>query len=444
MKKSLFKKPAWSNTRPSTANEDNDDLFRQSDETYTKVVADKQRRKAERKERERLEKEAKEAEVASRAKRRKTSESDGVEVGESKEEKEDKRSMSLGREPELDGDKIGRVDGASRRIPLLVSHSDSGELHSPASIHSAFEESKAGVVVDLEDLDDPEVDAVTVSELVPVEDEDSEQDEEFKELKRKAREKARLQNLGIYRASPGLESRSNSQQISSQGDGSRSNGPSQMPPRPPSPDPVLQIFITSPIENTKALIVQRKLSQALREVRKAYCEKQKFPPEFAERTFFVYRGIRTFDTTACKNLGIHVEPDGSISDGGGGLSSIEGHRINMELVTTEIFETQRREKARHLSADIDEDDEQIEEQGPKKDAEPDIRLFLKSKGLEEVKITVKPSTTVARLIAVFRSQRNIGEEKAVALVFDGDRLASGSTAADNDLDDMDSIEVHIK
>jgi hypothetical protein len=116
----------------------------------------------------------------------------------------------------------------------------------------------------------------------------------------------------------------------------------------------------------------------------------------------------------------------------------------MELVTTEIFETQRRQKARHLSADIDEDDEQIEEQGPKKDAEPDIRLFLKSKGLEEVKITVKPSTTVARLIAVFRSQRNIGEEKAVALVFDGDRLASGSTAADNDLDDMDSIEVHIK
>lgn len=440
MKKSLFKKPAWSSTAPSPANEeDNDDLFRQSDETYTRVVAEMQRRKAERKDRERLEKEAAEAEVSSRVKRRKTSESDGLEAGESKEEEGERRSASQAREPELDGDQVGRVEEASRRIPLHAPRSDSRELHSPASVHSTFDEPTAGVVLDLEDSDDPEVVAVTAQEPVPVEgeDEDSELDEEFRELARKAREKDRLNRLRV-------ESRSNSQQISSQVDGSRTSGPSHTPPRAPSPDPVLQIFITSPIENTRALIVQRKLSQALREVRFAYCEKQQFSPEFAKRTFFVHRGIRVFDNTTCKGLGIHVEPDGSLSDRMGGISTIEGHRIDVELVTPEIFEAQQKQRTRLLSPDIEENDEQVEEQGPEKDAEPNIRLNLKSKGFDEFKATIKPSTTLASLVAMFRSERNIGEEKELALVFDGDRLPLDSTVADNDLEDQDGIHVEIK
>jgi hypothetical protein len=442
MKRSLFKKPAWSSSGPITPKDDKEDLFRRSGTTYVDIVAEKKRRKEEKeakKERERLEKEAEEE---SRVKRRKTSESDGLGVG---GEDHTRRSTSLPRGSEIEGQRIERgsdePDSSHKSLPH--SRSESGGLRSTHATTTTVTRMENNII-DLEDPDELQIVAVTTSEPVQVEeeDEDSEEDEQFRVLKRKAREKARLQKLGLYQPSSTPDSKSNSQQSPSQSDGSPSYGPSQPLPLPPPPDPVLQIFITSPLPDTKALIVQRKLSQPLREVRKAYCDKQQLLPEVADTTFLVWNGSRLFDVTSCKSLGFRVEADGTILDGRGGLGSLEGSLVEMELFTPELFEAHRQQRARHLSADLEHEDQP--EEANKEDAEPNLKIIMKSKGLEEVRMTVKPSTAVSRMIGVFRQQRNIGEEKDVTLVFDGDRLNPQSSVADNDLADMDNIDVHIK
>ncbi|KAF5120460.1 hypothetical protein E5D57_013814 [Metarhizium anisopliae] len=73
-----------------------------------------------------------------------------------------------------------------------------------------------------------------------------------------------------------------------------------------------------------------------------------------------------------------------------------------------------------------------------------IRVILKARDLDNVKMTVRPETTVGTLITSFRTQRSIGPDKYIGIWFDGDILEEHARMEEAEIDDMDTFEVHIK
>jgi hypothetical protein len=75
-----------------------------------------------------------------------------------------------------------------------------------------------------------------------------------------------------------------------------------------------------------------------------------------------------------------------------------------------------------------------------------IRIVLKAKDHEPLKLTTKEDTVVEALIEAFRAQRGLGPEWDVAIWFDGEHLDDDSLVADIDIDpdEANQLEVHVK
>lgn len=75
-----------------------------------------------------------------------------------------------------------------------------------------------------------------------------------------------------------------------------------------------------------------------------------------------------------------------------------------------------------------------------------IRIVLKAKEHEALKLTTREETDVEMLIEAFRTQRNIGPEWSVAIYFDGERLEEDALVSEIDIDpdDVNQMEVHVK
>ena len=129
-------------------------------------------------------------------------------------------------------------------------------------------------IIDLEDEDDSskedqdedvEVTAVKRAEAPPEEEEDfPPSDEEFAELARKAREKARRKRLEADALGPNCDQPSSGRADDRSG---RLEASQELTLPPAASDPVVSILITSRIANTSPLIVNRKVSQRLKDVR---------------------------------------------------------------------------------------------------------------------------------------------------------------------------------
>src|SRR5207248_2516653 len=72
-----------------------------------------------------------------------------------------------------------------------------------------------------------------------------------------------------------------------------------------------------------------------------------------------------------------------------------------------------------------------------------LRITLKSPGLEDFKIKVRPTTRVSNIIKNFRDMRNIPQEMSILMQFDGERLDPNSVVEENDIADLDSIDVRV-
>ncbi|KAJ5130176.1 uncharacterized protein N7515_006215 [Penicillium bovifimosum] len=107
------------------------------------------------------------------------------------------------------------------------------------------------------------------------------------------------------------------------------------PTPPPANDPVVQIIISSDISNTKPLLVQRKMSQSLGDVRIAWCNRQNFSPEIQSSVYLTWKGRRLFDVTTCRSLGAQaVKGSSSIIDlEDDSQDSQDELRIHIEAVT---------------------------------------------------------------------------------------------------------------
>lgn len=277
-------------------------------------------------------------------------------------------------------------------------------------------------------LEDDDDDVVCISgSLAPkvVHQDPFEEEEEFPELLQRARERERLRLQQAANASKSFSEQNHSQESY---DVFGTQDAEDM-------DPSIEILITSRMEDTVALKVKRKLSQRLMEARFAWCDRQnpeKFPvSDLKGSIFLTWKRKRLFDSTSCVALGLKSDSEG-----------VREGKVHLEAWTEEAFEVAQKEEAaakrrEELGEDGDEQPE-VQEEVTK------IRVVLRAKDMEQVKLTVKPDTLISKLIIAFENSREIPEEREVSLWLDGEMLEPEDTVEDAGLEELDTIEVHIK
>ncbi|CAD6585348.1 MAG: hypothetical protein ASARMPREDX12_001971 [Alectoria sarmentosa] len=441
-KRSLFNKPSWS--RPQALSNDTE-LFHRSNQTYVDLAAEAERarkRKQARKDRDR----ARQNVIGERAgKRRRVSEDEDEDEDDEDDDSSSDESSSHSSHKEI---KTGPTQSKHHRVPSSTSLQK--PIRSPKSLLQNYEAevaaSKVGQeqkqkqkpmfsdIIDLEDEEDSSIligqDSILKSTFIrptaPPEDDQPVSDEEFPELARQAREMARRKRLAEDIASTAA--------IPQNGQSSLHQ---RMPPTS-QPDPILQILITSSIDNTTPLIVSRRLSQRLKDARLAWAKRQNFTTDFTGTVFLTWRGKRVFDVTTCRSLGITVDPIGRLSTKEGSWEEEEG-QVHMEAMTAKILEAHK--KAKRNAATSQEDSAAQEEAVAAQDHGAEVRIVLKTKGLDDFKLQVRPSTLVSKIVNAFRCRYQIGGEKDVFLSFDGERLSPDSRIDETELSDMDALEV---
>ncbi|KAL8997867.1 MAG: hypothetical protein Q9169_002949 [Polycauliona sp. 2 TL-2023] len=447
MKRTLFMKPDWvqqDNTGSST------DFFRRSNQNYVAIAAEaerKRQRKLARKERERT----REDTEAQRTHKQPHPTSDSDSADDSDHSKSGDRSRSQPCQNQLTPPLLAKPISKSKRPS-----SPTEPTSSPKSLAKRYEAVTTTTttngtsalppsnVIDLEDSDeDPSVHQDDVVEVTakkpsaPPEDEDDfpPSDDEYAELARKAREKARRKRLEDDTSHPA----SQKDYLCPAGSISKHTPPLA------TPDPTVSILITSRIPKTNPLILKRKISQRLKDVRLFWCSRQQFDVDTTGAVFLMWKGKRLFDVTTCRSLGIGV--DAQVSSATKGQSDFLGReeeQIHMEAITESIIEDEQRAK-RPPRQEADYDESEAHVQAPAVERkEPQVRVILKAKGFDDLKLLVKPTTLISKMVNAFKTDKKIEDSKEVFLSFDGDRLASDIQVADTDMSEMDYIDVYVK
>lgn len=395
LKRSLFNKPAWSKPQ---ANLDSSDLFKRSNTTYIGVATEEELK-------------CKKYEARKLQERACTSH---TQEREQKKRRFSGRSKSGGKESvNNEGESRGMMEAEGSVTPIKA-------WPSPKSLTKRYEdgiiagreaENKKqrpllSNVIDLEGdgsssaeaNDDHDLEITTIPQSKPgVYDDFPASDEEFPELARKARERARTKRL---QADFGARNTPDLRPLTTGVDPVISADPLELPASPsPPPDPVVSFMITSRIVGAKSLIVNRKLSQRLREVRKAWCNRQKFTLEFSESVILTWRGKRLFDVTSCKSMGIGVDADGNIvSKGEKDIFGEENRQIHIEAMTEEMLEAERKAIERVREEEAGKNDDEINEPLPEQQKPAaQIRLILQAKDFAQFKLIVKPVSVFANI-----------------------------------------------
>ncbi|QSZ35339.1 hypothetical protein DSL72_008209 [Monilinia vaccinii-corymbosi] len=267
-------------------------------------------------------------------------------------------------------------------------------------------------------------------------DEDALSEEEFPELLAKARENKRLADLA--------QQRRNAEWANTNHEPNRNMGDDDVFQDKQKGEPVLEIFISSRLENTKNLVIKRKLHQRLREVRQAWCDKQEWegermPDDLKDSILLTWRNKRIFDSMTCASLNLDFNTNGDLNSSGDGFNS---GRIHMEAWTNDLWdECCRAAEAEEISGD---DDEPIEEVAPEPSRKMRLILKAQSKDVKDFKAYVKPTTTIQKLVDGFRTTNKIPANEKIILTFDGDQLDPDGTVEDAGFEDMDAIEVLIR
>ena len=404
-KRSLFAKPSWSKTQDLGTS----DLFHRSDKTYVASTAQAERKRQERLARREKERVPFDEEGGRASKRQRLSEDEDDENNDDNDDDEEESESGGEKSEGSDSDHgvkcvpaknntsspVKRNFGRSEAGPGLLKSISSvvDEYHRKTAEHTDELEQprpKVSNVISLDEEEEETSHPTEISQLKVVSSQKSIQpdvedvivsDEEFPELARKAREKAR-------RKRPEQDAASQTPELPTF---TETDTHYKSPPiiSPPSTDSILQILITSDIPNTAPLIVSRKLGQRLKDVRLAWINRQPLPSEAKDGIFLTWRGKRLFDVTTCRSLGVTVEPDGRVMIKGDLLGDDEG-RIHMEAMTLDLLEARRRAKIEE-AAPTDGKEAERQTQGPFEDkVENQVRIILKAKGYDEFKLRVKP------------------------------------------------------
>ncbi|KAK8125763.1 uncharacterized protein PG998_001522 [Apiospora kogelbergensis] len=222
----------------------------------------------------------------------------------------------------------------------------------------------------------------------------------------------------------------------------------------PTPQEVVEIFIESRLDGTSNMRVRVNLFQKMGMVKQSwvgYNQKNKMPTSesILNEMFFTWRGNRLYDFTTLASLDIKRNGDGQLySSRESKRDGFEGwDKVHIEVWTPELFDDYQqdkdRERRRQLGDMVDEE--------PEPDPEPEpiakvasIKIILKSKDNGVQNLTVPMNVEIAKLSLAFRKMKHIPDEREIVLSFDGEALDEESTIDEAGIEDLDSIEVHIK
>lgn len=221
----------------------------------------------------------------------------------------------------------------------------------------------------------------------------------------------------------------------------------------------IRAMVSSELPGSATMVAKLKLTQGLRIVRDAWIKYQidkgvPLPDESQGQIFLTWKGNRVYNAVSCADLGIQADSQGRLLSGPFGLGE-NGYRnggVHFEAWTEEMYTQHLRDKERErlrTLGEFDEDDwpgqaSQADVDQQEEAAQSSIRVILKAKDLDAFSTKVYMDTTVESMLMVFREQRKVPDEKEAALFFDGEKLDEATTIQDAGIEDMDSLEVHIK
>ncbi|KAF2863501.1 hypothetical protein K470DRAFT_225993 [Piedraia hortae CBS 480.64] len=201
--------------------------------------------------------------------------------------------------------------------------------------------------------------------------------------------------------------------------------------------PTVSLLISSPIEGTKPIIVTRKVTQNLQEVRLAWCKRQACLRVGFNEIFLIHGMRRVHDITTCRNLGLEVGQNGELRMKG--RDDGEVGQIALRAVTQEIFEELQRESLKPRPTQ----EEPEGEPEPDPEAGNNFRISLRFKTVREpYKLRVRPVTKISKIIDVTRQHFNVPEEQTLILEADGEALNPNSIVGETELEDEDCIDVY--
>ncbi|KAK7542514.1 uncharacterized protein J3D65DRAFT_614054 [Phyllosticta citribraziliensis] len=463
-RRQFFKKPSWQ------VKKDDDDptsLFDGSKQTYSAIRAEEERKRKEEEERRRKEEERKrqreleerkneehqnkECEERRQDKRRKISRdsedaglddfrasvtTEGYMAGKSESPSDDKKPAALSSSPPTKRSSTS----LSSRYEEFTKRSESIKPEALAQESAQVREGKRAnkdtIVIDLDDSDTAEDASLGgTKEDIPAkpvdpDDDIDESDLEIREMIRQSRRKKRLAEEQRARATPPAASGLERQ-------GSASSLGLGTPQSPSQPDPPVQLFIQPRIPNTKPLLVTRRLSQRLQEVREAWCRIQEFDEEMTRTVFLTYRGIQLYDVNTLKSLGLSLNSEGQLVNKYLKHSDPEedANKIALIATTKEIHEAEKEESRR------------MTERHPTPEPEPEpeekrIKVVIKTKDQEDCKFIVKLSTEFGKMAKSAMNRMKLTTHLSPYLCFDGERLDPDGTMADlDDFEDEEAIDM---
>ncbi|KAF4958180.1 hypothetical protein FSARC_11064 [Fusarium sarcochroum] len=207
----------------------------------------------------------------------------------------------------------------------------------------------------------------------------------------------------------------------------------------------IEIMVSSEIPNASALKMRYLFTKSLRIAREAWIKHQwkKGLSLSADDVILTWRRKRVYNASTLISLGIRPAGDGRIEADGLGSVGFTDNRtvVHMEAWTPDLFQEMERNEELRRKRDAGElsDDE---DEGPLEDER--FKVVLKGRDMEPFSCTVRPRTTAETIITCFRQQRQIGSDKEVSLWWDGERLEEHIEMEQAEIEDMDTIEVHIQ
>jgi hypothetical protein len=228
----------------------------------------------------------------------------------------------------------------------------------------------------------------------------------------------------------------------------------------PNAEASVVILVTSLIPNTEACMVRRKYAQPLGVVRHTFinwqANKQKsIPKELHPEIFLTWKGKRIYDTSSCDTLGVELDGHGRVrsTSYGGADTGYRDGGLHLQAWTTDLYAKHAREKEKEgrrrlgiFDDEDDEDDHDAGDDGVEAEEEPPekVRITLQGKDYPPLQVSVYKFTTAETMVIAFRQKYDVPDSKDIGIYFDGERLDIGTTVEAAEIEDMDSLEVHVK
>jgi hypothetical protein len=209
------------------------------------------------------------------------------------------------------------------------------------------------------------------------------------------------------------------------------------------------VQIESQIPRTKATTFRQPIGDPLKKARNTWCAVMRLNNHADvqdDDVFLTWRGNRLYNMTTLKGLGIEVMGDNYLYAGedmgeGAGFSA-DRKKAVFEAWTEQLYEENVAAKERDRLRLMGELDEEVDA-APEAPPEEKIKITMRARQGEPVKISVPVSATVAVLVEKFRAKRHIPKDISVTIHFDGEELGEGVSLADADIGDEDQVEVHM-